>query len=202
MKVRPLGIEGAFELTPRLFADHRGLFYEGYRADVMADHLGYRPRVAQTNVSVSERGVLRGIHFADVPPSQAKYVMVATGALLDYIVDLRVGSPTFGRWESVQLDTESRRAIYVPEGVGHAFVALADRTTAIYLVTAVYDPEREHGVHPLDPDIGLRLPDGLDPPVLSDKDAAAPSLATALASGLLPTYEACRAWTATQAGKS
>lgn len=192
MIIAPLSIEGAFAITPRLFPDGRGLFYEEFRADLLAEQLGHRPEIVQTNVSVSARGVLRGIHYADVPPSQAKYVTALTGAMLDFVVDLRVGSPTFGTWESVRLDTVDRRAVYLPEGVGHAFAALADETTAMYLVTAAYDPGREHGIHPLDPQIGLRLPEGFGEPVLSAKDAAAPSLAAALDAGALPTYAACQ----------
>jgi len=194
VKIRPLAISGAFEITPRVFPDDRGLFYEEFRGDLLAAELGHRPDLIQANVSVSARGVMRGIHYADVPPSQAKYITALSGALLDYVVDLRVGSETFGRWESVLLDTVDRRAVYLPEGVGHAFVALADDTTAMYLVTATFNPGRERGIHPLDPDIGLRLPEGVDAPSLSAKDEKAPSLAQALAAGELPTWEACDRW--------
>ena len=94
----------------------------------------------QTNVSVSSRGTVRGIHFADVPPGQGKYVTVLSGSLVDYVVDIRVGSPTFGRWEAVTLDAVDRRAVYLSEGLGHAFCALEDGTTAMYLCTATYNP--------------------------------------------------------------
>ncbi|MEI2779506.1 MAG: dTDP-4-dehydrorhamnose 3,5-epimerase [Tetrasphaera sp.] len=191
MIIRALAVEGAFEITPKVIPDGRGLFYEEFRADLLAEHVGHRPDIVQTNISVSARGVMRGIHYADVPPSQAKYVTAVTGALLDYVIDLRVGSPTFGMWDSVQLDTETRRAVYLPEGAGHAFVALAEATTAMYLVTAAYNPRREHGIHPLDPQVGLRLPAEVGEPLLSAKDQAAPSLAEALAAGSLPTYAAC-----------
>lgn len=192
MIITPLSIPGAFQITPQLHPDGRGLFFEEFRADLLAAHIGHRPDIVQVNVSVSARGVLRGIHYADVPPSQAKYVTALTGALLDYIIDLRVGSPTFGTWEAVHLDATTRRAVYLPEGVGHAFAVLAEDTTAMYLVTAGYDPGREHGIHPLDPQIGLRLPDGFGIPVLSAKDESAPSLAHSLQAGLLPTYAACQ----------
>jgi dTDP-4-dehydrorhamnose 3,5-epimerase len=190
MQIRPLSIGGAFEVTPRQFPDDRGVFLESFRGDRLAEHLGHRPDVVQTNVSVSARGTVRGIHFADVPPSQAKYVTALSGALVDFVVDIRVGSPTFGQWESVLLDTVDRRGVYLAEGLGHAFVALEDDTTAMYLCSAAYDPVREHGIHPLDPEVGLTLPDGLEP-LLSPKDGAAPSLAEARAQGLLPTYAAC-----------
>jgi dTDP-4-dehydrorhamnose 3,5-epimerase len=192
VEIRPLKIADAFEITPRQFPDDRGLFLESYRGDLLADAIGHRPEIVQTNVSVSSRGTVRGIHFADVPPSQAKYITALSGTLIDYVVDLRVGSPTFGQWDSVLLDTKDRRAVYLPEGMGHAFAALEDDTTAMYLVTAPYTPSREHGIHPLDAEVGLMLPDGMEAPLLSPKDRAAPSLAEAREQGLLPTYAACR----------
>ncbi|SDO65008.1 dTDP-4-dehydrorhamnose 3,5-epimerase [Pedococcus dokdonensis] len=192
MQVRPLPVEGAFEITPRQFPDDRGVFLESFRGDLLAEHLGHRPDIVQTNVSVSSRGTVRGTHFADVPPSQAKYVTALSGSLIDFIVDIRVGSPTFGEWTSVLLDTVDRRGVYLSEGLGHAFVALEDDTTAMYLCTAAYNPSGEHGIHPLDPEVGLVLPHGLEP-LLSPKDAAAPSLTEAREQGLLPTYAACQA---------
>jgi len=193
--MKPLGIAGAWIRTPRIHPDGRGSFLEWFRGDELEGHLGYRPEVAQGNCSVSRRGVVRGIHFSDVPPGQAKYVTCASGAIIDVAVDLRVGSPTFGRWQAVRLDDESRHALYIGEGLGHAFVALSDQATVLYLCSTPYAPSREHGVHPLDPAIGIVWPDGLDP-VLSDKDAAAPTLAEALAAGLLPDYAECQAYQA------
>jgi dTDP-4-dehydrorhamnose 3,5-epimerase len=192
VEIRPLAIADAFEITPRQLADDRGLFLESFRGDKLAEVIGHRPHIVQTNVSVSSRGTVRGIHFADVPPSQAKYITALTGSLVDYVVDIRVGSPTFGQWDSVLLDAVDRRAVYLPEGMGHAFAALEDNTTAMYLVTAPYTPSREHGIHPLDPQVGLTLPGGMESPLLSPKDQAAPSLAEARELGLLPTYAACR----------
>jgi dTDP-4-dehydrorhamnose 3,5-epimerase len=144
---------------------------------------------------VSRRGVVRGIHFSDVPPGQAKYVTCASGTIIDVVVDLRVGSPSFGRWQAVRLDDESRNALYIGEGLGHAFTALSDQATVLYLCSTPYAPSREHGVHPLDPAIGIAWPDDLDT-VLSDKDAAAPSLAEAQAEALLPDYATCQAYLA------
>ena len=195
MDFRPLSVEGAFEVTPRQFPDGRGVFLESFRGDKLAEHLGHRMTVLQTNVSVSSRGTVRGVHFADVPPSQAKYITALSGSLIDFVVDLRVGSPTFGEWDSVLLDTKDRRAVYLSEGLGHAFVALEDDTTAMYLCSTTYDPEREHGVHPLDPDIGLTFPDGIEP-LLSPKDEAAPTVKDAVEQGVLPTYAACREFVA------
>jgi dTDP-4-dehydrorhamnose 3,5-epimerase len=194
VQIRPLAIADAFEITPRQFPDDRGVFLESFRGDLLAEVIGHRPQVVQTNISVSSRGTVRGIHFADVPPSQAKYITVLSGSLIDYVVDIRVGSPTFGQWDSVLLDTVDRRAVYLPEGMGHAFAALEDDTTAMYLVTAPYSPSREHGIHPLDPEVALALPDGMTDPLLSPKDRAAPTLAQALSEGLLPSYEDCQAF--------
>ncbi|MFC7486561.1 dTDP-4-dehydrorhamnose 3,5-epimerase family protein [Knoellia sp. CPCC 206453] len=187
MQIEPLPIEGAFVIIPRQFPDDRGVFLESFRGDTLSAHLGHRPDIVQTNVSVSSRGTVRGIHFADIPPGQGKYITAVSGSLIDYIVDLREGSPTFGMVEHVLLDTVDRRAVYLTEGLGHAFCSLEDDTTAMYLCTAAYNPTGEHGIHPLDPDIGLEIPAGLNV-TLSPKDDAAPSLAEARTAGLLPTY--------------
>ena len=101
---------------------------------------------------------MRGIHFADVPPGQAKYVTCVRGAVLDVVVDVRVGSPTFGRWDAVRLDDRERRALYIAEGLGHAFCALEADSTVVYLCNDVYRPGSEHGVHPLDPALGIAWP--------------------------------------------
>jgi dTDP-4-dehydrorhamnose 3,5-epimerase len=193
MKISPLSIEGAWEITPVQHGDPRGLFMEWYRFDHLAEAVGHPLRLAQANMSVSAAGVVRGIHFADVPPSQAKYVTCVRGAVLDVIVDLRVGSPTFGRWEGVRLDDADRRAVYLSEGLGHGFCALTDDATLSYLCSETYNPTGEHGIHPLDPDLGIEWPAEL--PQLSAKDEAAPTLAEARASGLLPVYEDCRRFT-------
>jgi len=187
-----LDIEGAWVITPRIHADRRGSFLEWFRDTEIQAALGHGMPVAQANCSVSARGVMRGIHFADVPPGQAKYVSCMSGAILDVVVDLRVGSPGFGRWAAVPLDAQSRRAVYIAEGLGHAFVTLSDEATVLYLCSTPYAPGREHGVHPLDPDLGIAWPGGVET-ILSDKDAAAPSLAEARSAGLLPDYGDCLA---------
>ena len=146
MEIRPLTIEGAWEVTPRQFRDDRGVFLESFRADHLAEHVGHRLRIEQTNISVSSRGTVRGVHFADVPPSQAKYVTAVAGSFLDFIVDIRAGSPTFGQWDSVLLDTVDRRSVYLSEGLGHAICALEDDSTVTYLCSSVYnaDPRARH----------------------------------------------------------
>jgi len=183
------------EITPRQFGDDRGTFLEWFKDSTFAEATGHRLDLAQANCSVSQRGVLRGIHFADVPPGQAKYVTCVRGAVLDVAVDIRVGSPTFGRWDSVLLDTVDRRAIYLPEGFGHAFMALEDESTVVYLCSTGYAPDREHEIHPLDPDIAIAWPSGLSP-LLSPKDEAAPTLSEAQRLGLLPHVDTVRAYVA------
>jgi dTDP-4-dehydrorhamnose 3,5-epimerase len=193
MKIRELAVPDAYEVVPVQHGDDRGVFVEWFRDDLFTDAVGHRLDLRQANLSVSAKGSIRGIHFADVPPSQAKYVTCPSGALLDVVVDIRVGSPTFGRWDSVLLDGGDRRAVYVAEGLGHVFMALTDGAVISYLCSAGYTPEREHGVHPLDPAIGIEWPADVIP-LLSPKDLAAPTLAEAEAAGLLPSYDDCRAF--------
>jgi len=192
VQIRELSIPDSYEITPIQRADDRGVFLEWYRHDVLTDHVGHSLTLRQANTSVSKRGVVRGIHFADVPLGQAKYVTVTRGAVLDYIIDIRVGSPTFGQWDSVRLDEVDRRAVYLAEGLGHAFVALTDHATVSYLVSDVYNAPKEHGINPLDETIGLVFPDEAGEPLLSPKDTDAPSLATAAESGLLPQWDDMR----------
>jgi dTDP-4-dehydrorhamnose 3,5-epimerase len=192
MKISELSISGAFEITPELHGDPRGRFTEFYRFDRLAAAVGHPLRFAQGNLSTSARGVVRGIHFADVPPGQAKYVMCTRGAVLDVVVDIRVGSPTFGRWEFVRLDDVDLKAVYVAEGLGHGFCALTDDATLTYMVSETYNPQREHSLHPLDPDLAIEWP--VDSPQLSARDAAAPSLAETLENGTLPKYDEALAY--------
>jgi dTDP-4-dehydrorhamnose 3,5-epimerase len=194
VKIRPLTVEGAYEITPVQHGDARGTFLEWYRFDKLAEVVGHPLDLAQANLSTSARDVVRGVHFADVPPGQAKYVTCVSGSVLDVIVDFRVGSPTFGAWEAVPLDDKERRAIYLAEGLGHGFCALTEGATVAYLCSSTYRPGHEHGINPLDPELGIVWPVGT--PLLSTKDAAAPSLAEARAAGLLPDYEACTAYIA------
>jgi len=195
MDIRQLAISGAFEITPRQFGDDRGTFLEWFKDSGFQEATGQRFDLAQANCSVSQRGVLRGIHFADVPPGQAKYVTCVRGAVLDVAVDIRVGSPTFGHWDSVSLDTVDRRAIYLAEGLGHAFLALEDDSTVVYLCSTGYAPQNEHEIHPLDPAIGITWPSEVSV-LLSPKDAGAPSLAEAQQLGLLPDFTTATAYVA------
>lgn len=190
MKVRELDIPGAWEITPTIHGDSRGMFFEWLTDKGFSAFAGHRLDVRQANCSSSAAGVLRGLHFAQLPPSQAKYVTCVRGAVFDVVVDIRQGSPTFGKWDSVLLDDQDRRSVYISEGLAHGFLALQDNSTVMYLCSAEYNPEREHTICATDPAIGVDWPlvDGA-PPSLSDRDAAAPSFAEVRASGLLPTWQ-------------
>jgi dTDP-4-dehydrorhamnose 3,5-epimerase len=192
VEIRELAVPDSYLLDLVPHGDSRGRFTEWYRADVLGDTVGSALPLAQANHSVSARGVLRGVHFASVPPGQAKYVYCPAGRVLDVVVDLRVGSPTFGVHDSVVLDAEQPRALYLAEGLGHAFMSLADGTSVTYLVSTLYDPSREFVVSPTDPELDLPWPADVEIE-LSAKDRAAPTLAEARDQGLLPTMEQCAA---------
>lgn len=195
MEFRELKVPGSWEITPKQYGDPRGVFLEAFKEAAFVEAVGHPLDLRQANSSVSAAGVVRGIHFADVPPSQAKYVMCPRGAVLDVVVDIRVGSDTFGQWDTVLLDDVDRRAIYISEGLGHAFCSLEDDSTVVYLCSAPYAPGREHGINPLDETVGIAWPSqGRDGSplelVLSDKDREAPGLRDAEEQGLLPSFRA------------
>ena len=190
MQVDPLPIAGAWVFTPKIHRDDRGSFREAFTQISFTAFVGHSLNIKQMNISFSSRGSVRGLHFADVPPGQAKYVQCLSGRVLDVVVDIRVGSPTFGSWEAVELDAESGRAVYVAEGLGHGFCALTDSAAVGYLCSEPYAPEHEHGLHPLDAELDLPWPKDLELR-LSPKDAAAPSLTQAQQSGLLPHWDEC-----------
>jgi dTDP-4-dehydrorhamnose 3,5-epimerase len=190
VQIRQLSIAGAYEVTPVLHSDDRGTFLEWYRFDALEAAVGHALDLRQANTSVSRRAVVRGIHFADIPRGQAKYVTVARGSVLDFVVDIRVGSPTYAQWESTVLDDKDHRALYLAEGLGHLFVSLEDHTTVSYLVSDVFTPSAEHGVNPFDPELALEFPASLGELLVSDKDRDAPTLAELATAGSLPTMDA------------
>ena len=188
-----LSIEGAYRFRPQIHADGRGEFLEWFRAADFVGDLGHRLDVHQANLSVSRRGTLRGVHYAEVPPGQAKYLVCVRGTVLDVVVDIRLGSPTFGQVDQVDLEGDRRHAVYLAEGLGHAFMALTDDATLVYLCSQPFAPDREHGIDPLDPALGIAWPPGIEP-VLSARDVAAPTLAQAAEAGMLPDYQTCLAY--------
>lgn len=194
MDSRPLAVPDVLVFSPVVHVDERGSFTESYRRDVVERATGRVFPLEQMNTSVSQHGVFRGIHYAIVPPGQAKYVSVLSGSIIDYVVDLRVGSPTFGVWDAVALDDRERRTVFVPEGVGHAFLSTAERAVVSYAVSDVYRPDREFSVSLRGHEIGEHAAAHSAVPLrLSQRDEEAPSIDEARAAGRLPDWEQCRA---------
>ncbi|EIE98962.1 dTDP-4-dehydrorhamnose 3,5-epimerase family protein [Saccharomonospora glauca] len=192
MTISEMSLLNTFRITPERHRDERGSFIEVVRSNALSEVIGYEFTVRQANCSLSVRNTIRGIHTTALPPGQAKLVTCVSGSILDVAVDLRVGSPTFGQYEITRQDADTGVSVYLPDGIGHAFIALTDNACVNYLCSEKYVPGTMIEIDPLDPDIGI--PWNLTTePVMSDKDAAAPSLKTAVARGMLPTYEQCLA---------
>jgi NDP-hexose 3,5-(Or5-) epimerase len=190
VRISEMTVPGAYRIEPEPLTDSRGLFFESVKNSALLASTGWELTARQVNFSASRRNTLRGIHGTTVPPGQAKFVTCVRGRALDIAVDIRVGSPTFGRYDLTYQSPESGTAVYLPDGIGHAFLALTDDTCMCYLCSTEYVPGTMIEIDALDPD--LALPWALTkPPIRSVKDAAAPSLAEAAAAGLLPTYEQC-----------
>jgi dTDP-4-dehydrorhamnose 3,5-epimerase len=193
MTFQPMSIEGAWLFTPNTLLDSRGSFQESFRVDKIESTLGRAFTVKQINQSVSKAGVLRGIHFAKNPPGQAKYVTCVKGSVWDLVVDLRVGSPTFGQSEATLISESNGLGVLIEKGLGHAFLALDDDSTVSYLCDEYYSPENEFGVSIFDSDLKIDLhkiseEHGIGEILLSKKDKAASTLSELMASGVLPTY--------------
>ena len=186
MKLVPTVIRDVVVVEPTVFADDRGWFMESYhqqRFDAALRELALpvpRPFV-QDNHSCSKAGVLRGLHYQLPPHPQGKLVRVVQGAAFDVAVDIRRGSPTFGRWVGVELSAANRRQLWIPEGFAHAFLALEDDTHFLYKTTDVYAKDCERSIRWDDPTIGIAwpLPAGIEAPLVAAKDTAAPTLAHA-----------------------
>jgi len=172
MKVIESDLPGCLVLEPQVFADERGFFYESFNHDKLAAH-GLQPNFVQGNVSSSTRGVLRGLHY-QWPKPQGKLVSVLEGEVWDVAVDIRRGSPTFGRWTGVVLSGENKRHFWIPEGFAHGFLTLSERALFTYLCTATYDRTADAGIRWDDPALAIDWP--ASAPLLSDKDVRAPLL--------------------------
>lgn len=191
MESRQLAVRDAIAFTPRVFPDERGLTVSPFQATAFMAATGQVFfRVAQTLHSTSRRSVVRGLHFSTVPPGTVKYVSCPQGSALDIVVDIRLGSPTFKKWDAVLLDQRDFRSVYVPIGVGHAFIALEDNTVMSYLLSGEYVADNELTLSVLDPLLSLPIPEELEP-IMSERDRAAPTLAEADAAGILPRYAEC-----------
>jgi len=190
MKAHPLKISGSWKIEFQKFEDNRGFFYESFKAEEFPKLIGRNFDIKQTNTSSSSKGSVRGVHYALVPPSQAKLVQCQRGSIKDYVIDIRIGSPTFGQFEAVDLDEKAASAIFIEEGLAHAFVALENNTIVTYYVSEKYNPEREKGINPFDKTLNILWPE-IDL-ILSEKDKAAISLDQAKSQGILTTYDECK----------
>lgn len=172
MTLETLKIEGCLTTTPRIFSDSRGDFFEWFQESTFQNATGQKFDLVQANCSISKKGVIRGIHSAKVPPGQAKYVTCFSGSVLDVMVDLRKGSPTFGAWESIEINSREPRVVYLPNGIGHAFMALEDNSIFAYLCDQKYNPENEFAINPFDETLNIDWPKTIEK-IVSEKDATA-----------------------------
>jgi dTDP-4-dehydrorhamnose 3,5-epimerase len=170
-------------LEPRVFSDERGFFYESYSARRFQDAIGQELHFPQDNHSRSARGVLRGLHFQRAPHAQGKLVRVVHGAVFDVAVDIRRSSDTFGKWVGVELSADNRRQVWIPPGFAHGFLVLSDVADVLYKATEYYAPASEGSIRWDDPQLAIAWPDAGVHPLLSSKDAAAPTLALARLDG-------------------
>lgn len=175
MKVTETALPGVLLIAPRVHGDSRGFFFEAFHAERYAE-AGIVAPFVQDNVSRSVKGTLRGLHFQE-PNAQGKLVQVLRGAVFDVAVDVRVGSPHFGKWVGVELSEENRHQLWVPPGFAHGFCVLSEIADFAYKCTALYAPECEGSVRWNDPELGIAWP--VREPIISAKDAAAPMLSEA-----------------------
>jgi dTDP-4-dehydrorhamnose 3,5-epimerase len=190
MKATSLSIDGSWKIEFERFDDNRGFFYESFKEEDFKTNIGRNFNIKQTNTSSSSKGSVRGIHFAMIPPSQAKLIQCQRGSIKDFVIDIRTGSPTIGKFEVIELSENSASAVFIEEGLAHAFVALENNTVVTYYVTEKYNPEREKGINPFDKTLNIKWPD-LEL-VLSEKDKKASTLEELKVDGLLPSYDECK----------
>lgn len=178
MKAIQTKLKGCFILEPTVFADDRGYFFESYNEDKIRDILGYSPKFVQDNQSRSSLGVVRGLHLQSGIHAQAKLVRVIEGTVIDVAVDVRLDSPTFGEWVSVELSAENKKQFFVPRGFLHGFSVVSDNATFFYKCDNFYNKESENGVNPLDPELGIDWGVNIEQILLSQKDQEAQSFAS------------------------
>lgn len=188
MSLEKLSIAGAYLVTHKVFPDERGLFREWFKSEEIRK-IDATFSVQQANYSQSKQWVIRGIHYSLAPQGQAKVVTCASGAVVDVLIDLRVGSPTYLKVEYVELTNDSGKVVYIPTGVGHGFIVTTDLASIVYLTSSGYAPEYEKAISPTDPDLSITwaLPTG-ELAIISKADADAPSLLRASALNRLPIF--------------
>jgi dTDP-4-dehydrorhamnose 3,5-epimerase len=178
MKVTKTIIDGVLLLEPKVFGDSRGFFLESFNQKAFDDAVKCRVKFVQDNHSRSTKGVLRGLHYQLAPFAQGKLVRVTAGTVFDVAVDTRRDSPTFGRWYGVELSGENHRQLWIPPGLAHGFIVISDSADFMYKTTEYYAPQADRAVKWDDPDLAIAWPDIRMAPLLSVKDAAAPSWRT------------------------
>lgn len=171
-------LAGLLIIEPKVFSDQRGWFFEAYRKDILSS-AGLNDMFVQENISSSAKGAVRGMHYQLKPHAQGKLIRVLRGSVFDVALDIRRGSATFGRWFSIELSAENKKAIYIPIGFAHGFCALEDNTEFMYSCSDYYHPEAERSIRWNDPAIGIKWPSIGDASLMKQKDAEAPLLADA-----------------------
>jgi dTDP-4-dehydrorhamnose 3,5-epimerase len=192
MEIRQLAFDGVYLIRPDIYPDNRGQFLELFSQGEFQRAVGHPLTVAQVNCSLSLRGTIRGLHAVALPPGQSRYIACVSGAVIDIVVDIRVGSPTFGQHIPVTLDASAREMLYLAEGHGHGFAPLTDEATVVYMCSSAYAPEQLVLVNPLDQELALPWPES-EPVMMSEKDRQSPTLREAAARGTLPVYSECQA---------
>ena len=178
MQVTALEIAGLFVFEPKVFADERGAFFESFNATRFREATGLDVDFVQDNHSISKQGVVRGLHYQLAPHAQGKLVRVVTGRVWDVVVDIRPGSPSFGKWAGVELSAENRKQFWIPAGFAHGFVALEDDTQFLYKTTALWHGASERAIRWDDPALAIDWPMP-GTAIVSGKDAVAPLFADA-----------------------
>jgi len=189
MKLTPLGIEGAWLAESPIWKDDRGLFREWFKSVDIKDAIGRNFEIEQANISLSSAGTLRGIHYSIAPGGQAKWITCVLGSIKDVIVDVRPDSKSFGQWIEVELSGDSGKAVFISEGLGHAFLALEDISAVAYLVSTPFSPTDEFEINPLDPEIGIEWGASPEDLKISSKDLNAPTLELLRSIGKLPNMD-------------
>lgn len=189
MEIKSLGIEGAWQASSLIFTDNRGYFSEWFKHNEINEITGMNFSVAQANISQSNKGVVRGIHYSLSDKGQSKWITCSAGHILDFIIDIRPESPTYKKFVQVDLKAGEGRAVLIGNGLGHAFLSLEDGSVVSYLLDSPYSPSEEFEINPMDPELGidwqLGLVGGMGV-IMSPKDSLAPTLAERLAQGKLP----------------
>ena len=186
MELKPLGIEGAWLAESPVWSDERGFFREWFKSGDIKAATGIDFSIQQANISQSQRGVIRGIHYSLAPQGQAKWITCINGSIRDVIVDIRPSSPTFGKSIHCDLDAQDGKAILIGAGLGHGFASLAASSTIAYLLSSPYSPADEFEINPLDSVLGIDWGIDLAEVSLSEKDKKAPTLAARASEGKLP----------------